>query len=124
VLQSVNVISASKGDPLRMPPVDRDDVLRIARDWGFNLDRFLVFWNAAEPEPGVYDEEYFARVQERLDWHRNAGIHVVLDMHQDVYSFGGISPLRYVAAIGIRHSAISRATKWSKRHEPVSAQGR
>jgi len=86
VLQGVNVMSSSKGDPLRMPSVDRDKVLRIARDWGFNLVRFLIFWDAAEPEPGVYDEDYFDRVAERLDWFQEAGIHVVLDMHQDVYS--------------------------------------
>lgn len=86
VLHGANVDGDAKGDPLRMPSVDRAGVERMARDWGFNLARFLILWDAVEPEPGRYGEDYFDRVEERLDWFAEAGILVVLDMHQDVYS--------------------------------------
>lgn len=86
ILHGVNVMSSSKSDPLRMPNITEADALRMARDWGFNFVRFLIFWDAAEPAPGDFDEHYFDRIEERLDWFHRAGIAVVLDMHQDVYA--------------------------------------
>jgi endoglycosylceramidase len=51
----------------------------------------LVLWDGLEPDKGVFDEAYLDRIQERLDWCQEAGLSVVLDMHQDLYSihFGG-----------------------------------
>ena len=86
ILHGINVMSNAKRDPLRMPAIDQEDVRRMVEDWGFNHVRFLIFWDAIEPEPGQYDQAYFDRVAERLDWFAAAGIHVVLDMHQDVYA--------------------------------------
>lgn len=86
ILHGVNVSSSAKGDAQRMPWVGVDDVRRLARDWGFNFARFLIFWDALEPEPGQFDQDYLTRIEERLDWFHDAGIYVVLDMHQDVYS--------------------------------------
>ncbi len=86
ILHGVNVSSSAKGDPQRMPWVGVDDVRRLARDWGFNFARFLIFWDALEPQPWVFDQDYLTRLEERLDWFHDAGIYVVLDMHQDVYS--------------------------------------
>ncbi len=86
VLHGLNVISAAKNAPLRVGPITRDDVRRYALDWGFNFVRFLIFWDAVEPAPEVYDAAYFERVEEQLDWMHEFGIQVVLDMHQDVYS--------------------------------------
>lgn len=75
-----------KNDPLRSPALTADDVRRMARDWGFNLHRYLVFWDAAEPMPGFIDQAYLDRVEERLDWFAEHGIFVMIDMHQDVYA--------------------------------------
>lgn len=86
VFHGINVMSAAKGDPERVPRIDASDARRIARDWGFDFVRFLIFWDAIEPAPGAYDEAYFARVEERLDLLHAEGLHVMLDMHQDVYS--------------------------------------
>src|SRR5690606_32458456 len=85
ILHGINVSSSTKDDPLRMPWVEPDDVARLARDFGFNHVRFLLQWDALEPEPGEYDEAYLDRVAERMRWFEEAGILVVLDMHQDVY---------------------------------------
>jgi endoglycosylceramidase len=85
ILHGINVSSSTKDDPLRMPWVEAADVARLADAFGFNFARFLLQWDALEPTPGVYDEDYLDRVAERLGWFADAGILVVLDMHQDVY---------------------------------------
>ena len=87
----INVISAAKSDPLRVGGTTREDFLHIADAWGFNAVRLLIFWDAIEPKPGEYDLAYLARVRQRLDWAEEAGLYVILDMHQDLYSirFGG-----------------------------------
>lgn len=86
ILHGVNVMSSSKSDPLRMPNLEAADVDRMAERWGFDFVRFLIFWDALEPEPGVIDQAYLDRVEQRLDWFADAGIEVLVDMHQDVYS--------------------------------------
>ncbi len=93
VLHGVNVAGGAKYDERRLPWVERDDVLRIRRDWGFNFVRYLVLWDGVEPEPGVYDESYLDAIEERLDWFAEAGISVVLDMHQDGWSLSFGMPL-------------------------------
>lgn len=85
VLHGLNVTGSAKDDPLRMPWISADDAARLARDWGFNLARFLIFWDAVEPSPGQYDDAYLDRVAERIGWLADAGVFVVLDMHQDVW---------------------------------------
>lgn len=56
------------------------------RRWGMNAVRLLIFWSAVEPEPGRYDERYLESVDQRIAWARDAGLYVVLDMHQDLWS--------------------------------------
>ncbi|GIW43444.1 MAG: hypothetical protein KatS3mg077_0726 [Candidatus Binatia bacterium] len=84
VLRGMNVSGSAKDDPFRMPWVRAEDLVRL-KQWGFNAVRLLIFWDAIEPHPGTYDEGYLARVRERVDWCMEAGLWVVLDMHQDVY---------------------------------------
>lgn len=86
ILHGVNVASSAKGAPDRLPTFTTDDADRIARDWGMNFVRYLIFWDAVEPEPGVYDDAFLDAVAERLDWLADRGVHVVVDMHQDVYA--------------------------------------
>ncbi len=86
LLHGLNVANDAKSDPLRVGATTRDFILHMARVWGFNVSRHLIFWDAIEPEPGAYDSAYLDRLAERLDWYAEAGIWVVLDMHQDVYS--------------------------------------
>jgi endoglycosylceramidase len=103
ILHGINVSSSTKDDPLRMPWVEQADVTRLADDFGFNFARFLLQWDALEPAPGVYDEDYLDRVAQRMAWFAEAGIHVVLDMHQDVYGkfdSEGRGPIGYDGAPG------------------------
>ena len=89
ILRGLNVSGSSKSPPF-LPWQSKEDLLWI-KEQGFNCVRYLVLWEAIEPEPGRYDETYLEKVAERLDWLREAGLKVILDMHQDLYSrrYGG-----------------------------------
>lgn len=86
ILRGMNIMSSAKGHPERLPTLAEGDVERYARAWGFNVVRYLIFWDAVEPSPNEYDSAYFDETEERLDWFAEHGVHVILDMHQDVYS--------------------------------------
>jgi endoglycosylceramidase len=95
VLHGLNVSSSAKGPTWHygaptapdtgLPWITEADAHRISADWGFNVARYLIFWQHIEPQPGVYDDAYLDAVAERVRWLGDAGIHVILDMHQDVY---------------------------------------
>jgi endoglycosylceramidase len=74
--------SSSRGHKSWHGPEDFHNLRR----WGMNAVRFLIFWSGVEPEPGQYDEEYLLSVDERIAWARDAGLYVILDMHQDLWS--------------------------------------
>lgn len=86
VLRGVNLAGAHKHAPFT------DDFTEahyaLLHTWGFRTLRFLISWAAIEPMPGVYDDAYLDWVQARMQWARNAGLTVILDMHQDVYGVG------------------------------------
>jgi len=84
LLHGVNV--GHKSPPYVSPHTEADYALLPT--WGFNCIRLLVLWAGLEPEEGRYDEAYLQRLDERIAWARNHGIHVILDMHQDLYGEG------------------------------------
>jgi len=88
-LHGVNLAGSAKGPPF-LPWQSKDDVMALRR-WGFNSVRYLIVWEGVEPQPGQYDDAYLDRVAERLQWCREAGLKVILDMHQDLYArkYGG-----------------------------------
>lgn len=89
ILRGVNVESSSKGDAQsdsHLPESGLEDQITLNR-WGWNSVRFLVFWGAIEPEDGTFDEAYLDEVERWLDWYADNDIHVVLDMHQDLYGW-------------------------------------
>lgn len=87
ILRGVNVESSAKQADAHLPTSDRKLHTAIQRDWGWNTVRFLVFWGAIEPEKGTYDDNYLDQVAEWVDWYRERNIHVVLDLHQDLYAW-------------------------------------
>lgn len=66
---------------------DEELIKKLSED-GFNLIRLGMTWDAVEPEPGQYDEEYLDRVEKVADLCEKYGIYFYLDMHQDLYSGG------------------------------------
>lgn len=86
VLRSVNLSTTHKTKPYLSDfgPADYAHIKAL----GFNSLRFLVVWAAVEPQKGVYDQAYLAEVDKRIGYAEQAGLKVVIDMHQDLYGEG------------------------------------
>ncbi|WP_019629160.1 cellulase family glycosylhydrolase [Actinomadura atramentaria] len=84
ILHGLNTAGSAKG-PSGLPWISRADVAGEARDLGTDSVRYLIQWKNVEPSPGQYDEKYLDDVAERVSWYREQGMHVILDMHQDLY---------------------------------------
>ena len=67
---------------------DAADYARLRNEWGMSSIRYVMTWAAIEPEEGVYDDAYLDEVDRRIGWAEDAGLLVVLDMHQDLYGEG------------------------------------
>jgi hypothetical protein len=85
LLHGLCVISKNKAENYQswQGPAD----FAAMRDWGMNCIRLGILWDGLEPQPGVFDEAYLKAVDQRIAWAKAAGIHVFLDMHQDLYSY-------------------------------------
>lgn len=89
ILRGVNVEASSKGDTQvgsHLPKTPMSGQATLQR-WGWNSVRFLVLWGAIEPERGKFDDTYLDDVAKWMDWYAKHDIHVVLDMHQDLYAW-------------------------------------
>ena len=73
----------------------KDEAFVKMRSWGYNAVRLGVNWSALEPSPGSYDSIYLHDLDTRLQYAKQQGIYVILDMHQDLFSekFGNGAPL-------------------------------
>ncbi|HOX40557.1 MAG TPA: cellulase family glycosylhydrolase [Candidatus Brocadiia bacterium] len=83
ILNGVNLADSCKRPPFL--PWQTKEQVQILRKWGFNSVRYLIVWEAVEPEPGRYDDAFLDQVAIRLAWCREAGLRVILDMHQDIW---------------------------------------
>lgn len=84
ILQGMNV--GQKYTPYLSWHTKRD--YQRMREWGFNCVRQLIIWAAIEPECGVYNDQYLKGIDERIAWAKEAGLNVMLDMHQDLWGEG------------------------------------
>jgi endoglycosylceramidase len=62
-----------------------DDAAFLASE-GYNTVRVGVIYKAVEPEPGVYDDAYLARIQATVDTLARHGIVSLVDFHQDLFN--------------------------------------
>ena len=109
--RAVIMRGANLGDQKNAPYLDAKtaaDYQSLHDAWGMNALRFVITWAAVEPTAGSYDEAYLDGVAERLGWASAAGLHVVLDMHEDIYGEGfgfdgapkwACDPSRYAAFV-------------------------
>jgi endoglycosylceramidase len=90
VYRGVNVSNTAKTTTDSLPWQTKEDFAKL-KTWGFNLVRYMVFWNAIEPIEGSYDTKYIQSTIERLKWLQELEIDVIIDLHQDLYTnkFGG-----------------------------------
>lgn len=66
-------------------PTDDTFFFKLASK-GYNIIRLGVTWDALEPKPGVYNEEYLKNISDFFDVAGKYGLFVFIDLHQDVYS--------------------------------------
>ncbi len=117
ILRGINVESASKGSKQSDShlPTTPLDAQRLLQTWGWNNVRFLVFWGAIEPKQGQYDEDYLNQVEDWLNWYAARGVHVVLDLHQDLYGWkvnGNGAPDWAVDTKGLKVKPIADGQPW------------
>jgi endoglycosylceramidase len=112
ILRGVNV----SGDQKVAPYIDGKsfaDYARIHDDWGFDSIRFVMTWAAIEPTQGVYDDAYLQQVSDRMEWAREAGLVVILDMHEDIYGEGfGYDGAPAWACDATNYAAYVNMTPW------------
>lgn len=83
LLHGVNVVNK---DPRRnYTEVFDSTEMAALGSYGFNVVRLGVIWSGVEPEPGVYNEHYLLEIDEMIRWINQAGMYVLLDMHQDLF---------------------------------------
>ncbi|GMU60349.1 MAG: hypothetical protein AMXMBFR34_21120 [Myxococcaceae bacterium] len=87
LLRGANVSSRHKTPPF-FDFHGPSDWKRMHDDWGMNAVRFLVSWAALEPQRDQYDEAYLAEVARRVREASDAGLLVIVDLHQDLYGLG------------------------------------
>ncbi len=68
-----------------IPALTTADCTRM-RELGLDLLRLPINWSGIEPTQGSYDESYLQRVDAAIDCAANAGLYVLVDLHQDAYS--------------------------------------
>ena len=86
----VNISNFQKHSEDNMPWHGDEDIAKL-KEWGFNLVRFLVFWEKLESKEGHYNYDYLNNIENFIKKLRDADIDVLIDIHQDLYSqkFGG-----------------------------------
>ncbi len=61
ILRGINFSDRSKRPPFT-PQVPYEDIDKL-KEWGFNSVRFLIIWEAIEPEEGFFDYQYIGEVK-------------------------------------------------------------
>lgn len=68
-----------------IPALEPADCRRM-RELGLDLLRLPINWSGIEPDEDVVDEAYLARVDAAIGCAADAGLYVIVDLHQDAYS--------------------------------------
>lgn len=111
LLRGANVSGRCKAPPFL--PFDDPTWFDVLADWGMNVVRLLVMWEAIEPERGHYDHGYLARVAQLVRAAGQRGLAVIVDFHQDLFSrsFGGDGAPAWATRPG-RRRANGRSWFW------------
>ncbi len=85
LLRGVNFSGAAKGTEDHLFHFTDEDVQILLRS-GLNSVRLLTFWKAITPDaPGVVDPAYLSGFLDQVERLAEAGLYVVVDMHQDLW---------------------------------------
>ena len=53
----------------------------LLKEWGTNIVRLGVIWEAVEKQPGAYDFDYLDKIQDIVNRLGNHGIYTIIDSH-------------------------------------------
>jgi len=84
ILRGVNLSGDAKVPPF-LPSAGPRDLDRVAA-LGMNVIRLVFIWEAYEPHPGQYDENYLASLGNLARQAAARRIYTIVDIHQDGYS--------------------------------------
>jgi endoglycosylceramidase len=85
VMRGINLAGTAKSTEDHLFDLSDEVIAGLIED-GIDSVRLLVFWDAVQPDgPDEFDEAYVAAVAQRVAALSDAGLHVVLDMHQDLW---------------------------------------
>ncbi|MCP1470304.1 hypothetical protein J3E64_001992 [Sphingobium sp. OAS761] len=73
---------------------------------GFNGVRLAIYLSGLMPEPGVIDDAYLDRIAAAVTAYKDAGIHVLIDFHQDEY--GALVGVRGMPDWAVLNDGLSR----------------
>ncbi|KAG0761282.1 hypothetical protein G6F57_004777 [Rhizopus arrhizus] len=112
------------------PLNEADEHLSRIANYGFNLLRFVITWEAVEHEgPGIYDEEYLSYLIQVLKKCESYNLKVFIDPHQDCWSrhcggsghpgwtivLAGLNPMNFPATnAAIVHNLYSNPDEFPK----------
>jgi len=87
VMRGINLAGIAKSTEDHLFELSDEVISGLIAD-GIDSVRLLVFWNAVQPDgPDEFDQAYVSAVAQRVEALSEAGINVVLDMHQDLWGF-------------------------------------
>src|SRR5271157_4702124 len=72
----VNIAANSKYPPFI--PFEDARWWDLLASWGFNMVRITLFWEAIEPQPGVYGLSYLDKIEKMVDQASVRGMYVLL----------------------------------------------
>jgi endoglycosylceramidase len=85
IYRGVNVCNYAKTANDYLPWHTKEDYIKL-KQCGFNLVRFLIFWENIEPQKEKYNFEYIQKVKEHIQILEQLNIDVIIDIHQDLYN--------------------------------------
>jgi endoglycosylceramidase len=65
-----------------------EETFKFIADSGFNAIRLVIEWYQIEKVKGVYSQEYLELFRKHVQWATEAGLYVIVDMHQDLFGRG------------------------------------
>src|SRR5262245_40444781 len=84
IFRGANVSGRAKQPPFL--PFEDPQWFDVLAGWGWNAVRLLVLWEGVAPQRGAIDHDYLARVRALAEAAGARGLHVVVDLHQDLFA--------------------------------------
>lgn len=118
ILRGMNISGEAKGSVGHQPSITDGEVAQMSTEYGFRFARHLIFWGAVEPTQGSFDEAYLDEVESKLDVYAAHGVRVLLDYHQDIFSFAptwgnGAPPWAVAVALDGATPTLESVSSWS-----------